>query len=93
MRIGKMYSRVHENVRGVVQEEDDCAGAHVVVGVRAPYQHDRDKVVHVHHHIVLVALLDEAVPEARVNPDRELHEVEEVHGHVVRLAVRMGRPV
>mmetsp|Transcript_36226 Transcript_36226/g.62230 ORF Transcript_36226/g.62230 Transcript_36226/m.62230 type:complete len:207 (+) Transcript_36226:527-1147(+) len=64
--------QIHHDVAHVVKVQHDRADAHVVVPVGEGDESDRDDVMDVHHHVVLVPLLDEAVEEASVDPDPHL---------------------
>mmetsp|Transcript_37683 Transcript_37683/g.120843 ORF Transcript_37683/g.120843 Transcript_37683/m.120843 type:complete len:213 (+) Transcript_37683:983-1621(+) len=76
-----------------MEEDDRRADADKVEAVREGEECDRHEVVHVHHHIVLVPLLEEAMRGARHDPDRHLEEVQKVHRPLaVHLLVRVRRP-
>eukprot|EP00315_Gephyrocapsa_oceanica_P039418 CAMPEP_0185424016 /NCGR_PEP_ID=MMETSP1365-20130426/12900_1 /TAXON_ID=38817 /ORGANISM="Gephyrocapsa oceanica, Strain RCC1303" /LENGTH=454 /DNA_ID=CAMNT_0028027905 /DNA_START=81 /DNA_END=1446 /DNA_ORIENTATION=+ len=84
---------VDDDVGGVVEEDDRRADANKVEAVGEGEEGDRHEVVHVHHHVVLVPLLEEAVRGARHNPDCHLEEVQQVHRPLaVHLLVRVRRP-
>ena len=76
-----------------MQVEHDDANLEVVVKVGNADERDGDEVVREHQKVVLVPLLDEAVLEARHEPDGHLQQVEQVQRRLGGLAVlRMWYP-